>query len=228
MFEPITLVLIQWQEWIILCGKKKLEERYKEAVLWQVREAGLSQSFPFLKCRGSQKSMKSDKSPEGGSIFYLLGHHWDRLSSTAVKRLLNFATGSGTWSGAAGQRPVGSSTEVYVAKRATWDFVWKARWTLGPPDTIHKRVSLPSCVPRIIQELRAVHHVLVLLQMIGEVAVPLSRSYNGQQESQDLPNKIQGTRSHTLISVLLVCVCMSVQSAWWMRPRGLEQASEDD
>lgn len=37
--------------------------------------------------------------------------------------------------------PVDSSTEAYLAKMATCDFVQKARWAFEPPDTVRKRVS---------------------------------------------------------------------------------------
>lgn len=39
------------------------------------------------------------------------------------------------------QMPVDSCSKAYVAKIATCDFVQKARWAFGPPDTVHKRVS---------------------------------------------------------------------------------------
>lgn len=54
-------------------------------------------------------------------------------------KLLDFAAGSGKWSGATEQMPVGCSTEMYVAIIGTCDFVQKTRWAVESPDTVRKR-----------------------------------------------------------------------------------------
>lgn len=57
-----------------------------------------------------------------------------------IMELLDFAAGSGKWSSATEQMPVGCSTEMYVAIIGICDFVQKIRWAVGSPDTVHKRV----------------------------------------------------------------------------------------